>query len=402
MLQSFLLMSLLSGLSPGLRAAPVGPLAAEAPVRAQAPDGERGLGADARLATLLALFRQPTDEDEAFLRGLRELLRSVEILARTTEGLYRGRRAFDLLEGRQSPDLATLHASFRAFLVDPAPALATGDARARAFARLLLDARFRARASVLEDWRRDAEEVRRGLALLHAETDGFVRLRESEGRTIARRVDLAAALLRARFKDLEALRESQGSASEVHAEDVERLLALAREGGSLAPVLAQADERVQRLRSVLFTTRLVRAVQAELDWRAEADRGARQAADDAFLWLPDTREGSEAPPEIARFKKTTRRREGYLRAQECLSKDPFDDRVAYAAAVAARAIAGTVQALDFYDRFLALRGIREYDDRTWRLKGLTDEEGEAIVFLQQNAGSGPPPSGEAGGGSGGE
>ena len=95
---------------------------------------------------------------------------------------------------------------------------------------MFFDTRLRARAHVLEGWSYDVLQFRRGIALLRANTDGFVGMAENELQIVAGRVDLAAARLRARVKDLAALRE-QGTENEVSKEDVERLVcALEGEG----------------------------------------------------------------------------------------------------------------------------------------------------------------------------
>ena len=102
------------------------------------------------------------------------------------------------------------------------------------------------------------------------------------------------------------------------------------------------------------------------------------------VWQPQTPEGKEAPREISRIKKTTRRRQAFRRATQGLHHDPLDDELAYAAALMARYVSGTLEALDYYDRFLALRGIRVHDSRTWgRYRKLTEREEEAVTFIQQ-------------------
>jgi hypothetical protein len=49
----------------------------------------------------------------------------------------------------------------------------------------------------------------------------------------------------------------------------------------------------------------------------------------------------------------------------------------------AQFVAGTYESLSYFDRFLALSGIRVHDDRNWRKRKLTEEENQAIFQIQQ-------------------
>jgi hypothetical protein len=163
-------------------------------------------------------------------------------------------------------------------------------------------------------------------------------------------------------------------------------------------------ERAAALCDLLFLTRLARSASARLSWREDLERRAAQAHDEALELSPDTPEGRDARSEIRTRKKTTRRREAFARAVEGLTLDPFDERLAYLAGLEAEYVRGTYDVVDYYDRFLALRGIRVHDDRTWRRRELTDEEKHALAQIQQFESEplpGTEEEGQEGGGEGG-
>ena len=64
---------------------------------------------------------------------------------------------------------------------------------------------------------------------------------------------------------------------------------------------------------------------------------------------------------------------------------PFDAELTYAAGYMAEFVGGRIVSVDYYDRFLCLRGMRSHDDRNWRKRELTDEEKHALFQVQQFA-----------------
>ena len=369
----------------------------------EAPDGRRGIGVESELSDILRLFRQPDAEDEAFLLELARLEEDVEVLAATAAGLYRQRDYFALLPNGAEETLDHLHHAFRLHALDPREVLSgEEDTRAPAFAAMMLDVRFRTRVDLLLDWRANADEIRLGLAVLKAATDGWVRPGDEEARNVAVRVDVAAALLRARFKDLEALREAPLSLPDVDPRELEALLV--RPDGEtpdelrrfLADVGVRQAVRVERMRELLFTPRIEADAADWLDWRRARKGVAAMAADEVRLYRPDTDEGEAAPPEIKRLTKTKRRRMAYGRALEGLANDPLNAELAYAAGVLARFVGGTADALSHYDRFLALSGIRAHDHHTYRDRELTPEEEDALFYVQDETKKGFGPLGKGG------
>jgi hypothetical protein len=357
----------------------LGPAAQEGPL---APDGERGLGESATQDEILRPFRQPDAADEAFLVGLAELEVELGTFTALLADLYEKRGLLVVVEPRVEDRLARFHELLGALLLAPQAHLAAGKEHREPWARAFLDARLRVRARVLAGWERDAAEVRKALALLRATTDGWVNLSQAEAQLVAARADLAAALLRARVKDLAALRER--GPTEVLDAEVEELLVLAAATGERSAAFPYAVEaRARGMYSLLFTARLRSDAAQWLTWRDALDARAARARADVRRLRPDTEEGRDAPRELARATKTSRRRQAHARALEGLADDPFDEELAHAAARMAEFTPGMHVAVDYYDRFLAMRGIRAHDDRNWRRRQLTDEEQHALFQVQE-------------------
>jgi len=376
---------LLAGAAPTLASPQLLP-AVEPP---RAPDGRRGLGSSSELSELLALFRKPRSEDREFLHELTELEGRVRVLVSTTAGLYRDRGLFDLVPRGEEKTLARLHRLHGEVVDEPGSHLARVGRKGGIWAALMLDPRIWMRIEVLQGWERDARDLRLGLGVLRGVTDGWVRLDAAAARTIAKRVDLAAALLRARLFDLSALKETAAEESEVEDEDRERFLSfLAIEDAKqrdhlLSAELEALSRRVAAMRSVLFTHRLELQVAELVHERNEGRRRLEELRPEVRLWQPQTPEGKKAPSDIRRIKKTARRREAYRLALQGLRYDPLDEEMAYTAGLMAQFVAGTYESLSYFDRFLALRSIRSYDDRNWRKRKLTEQESTALFQIQQ-------------------
>ncbi len=362
---------------------------AVAQVPVPAPDGERGLGAESSLQDILRPFRQPTDEDQAYWQSLTDLEGRIGRVVVQLERNYAERGLFEVLEERKAT-LQELHRELERFLPAPGPRIAS-KAHGAAWAELFLDTRARVRARVLDGWREDAQELRQALTLLRANDDGWVRHTEPEAQLVAARADLAAALLRARLRDLEALRE-EGIATEVSASEVEELIEIARSSAKDADAADELQRRVldreareDAMAGLLFTARLRTDAADLLAWREKASARAAYLRQDVRLWRPDTEEGKDAPANVRSRKKTDRRRAAFQFALEGLANDPFDAELTYAAGYMAEFVGGRIVSVDYYDRFLCLRGMRSHDDRNWRKRELTDEEKHALFQVQQFA-----------------
>jgi len=353
-----------------------------------APDGDPGLEARGKLSEVLALVRSRRKEDEEFLARLEALSGSLQILGDSTEGLYRSRGLFQVLEPTEAGCLAGFHARLAEMQSAPEAFLALPGEKGRLWTKILCDTRIAIRSELFYGWEEDAREIRSGLALLRANASDWVRLSEEEGALVARRVDLAAALLRARIKDLSALRETPGGSSEVDEAEVGKILSALElpepeRGARLAVGFARIEERSYAMWELLFLARLSEEARVRILWREELDQRARELRIVALRSCPDTEEGRAAPREIRIQKKTTRRREAFDRAVEGLAQDPFDPELALLAGRMAEYVRGTYDAVDYFDRFLALRGIQVHDDRTWRKRELTPDESYALFQIQQ-------------------
>jgi len=361
--------------------------------RPHAPDGMRGLGEETSLAELLRVVRAGEEEDQRFLASLASLEADVRLLLASSRERYRVHGYFELVGPLAEPALAELHAAFLAAEARPLEVLAAGedDPRALAYARMFVDARFRARVSLSVGWEDDARELRKGLAVLRATTDGFVQLEQREAHAIARRVDLAASLLRARRNDLQALRSPErdlegGRVDEVA---VKALFARAQapraEERKLAMVRAQTEAILleQRMSRSLFTTRLASEARASIDERARVLAQAAPLRVEALRALPDSPEGRDAADPLRRLGPTERMRWAQFKAREGLALDPLDEDLAWAAAHSADFLFGPIESRPLYDRFLALRGLRAHDHRTLRGRDLDVREEEALEAVQR-------------------
>lgn len=350
-----------------------------------APDGQRGFGAqpsDDDLRTVFQAREGPDAEFIAALEALEPRLRE-RLLELRDECEARG---FDVLlraGARGDFELLELHARFTEVAELPGSRLAAGDDEARALAAMLLDERFRARVLVLADWEQQARELRRGLAVLAATTEGYVVLSDQERGLLGPRVDLAASFLRALGNDLSVLapRKLDKSARRARAEAVEQLIDMPHAERRVR--LEQLEQAAERMSSLLFSARLAAredVVRARAAQAAALDQiwVLRKAA---LQFLPGTPEGRAAPPEIARLRKHERLRMAGAVGLQGLSLDPLDEVCAFAAASAEDFAWGPRLSRPLFDRYLALRGIRTHDHLTLKGRRLTPWEQQALAAV---------------------
>jgi len=254
-----------------------------------------------------------------------------------------------------------------------------------------LDPRFRVRLELVAEREREVAELTRGLAVLRAMCDGYVEIGGEEGRDVAARVDLAASRLRAMCKDLAALRSVEGSSRGPSAEAVEELLAVGRQTdrGAQLRALAEIEAGAQRarnlMREALFTVRLETATRALLNARESRRQKAAERREQALAWLPggDT---DDTPTEVLVRSKGDRMRQALEISLAGLAHDPMDEDLAWIAAVSTDFRWGRLQTRPWYDRFLALRGIRAHDHRTYESRDLDTRETKALWEVQQPLG----------------
>lgn len=351
----------------------------------RAPDGSPGLGGRERLRDLLKLLRTPDDEEQALLAGIDGLASAMNVLESTAVGLYRGRGYFDLLGPTAEPDHGALARAFRDALGDPSAVLRGGDARAVAFAGMLFDERFRARLEILDGWRAVAQDLQRGMDLLRGAARSYMTLTEHEGRALARLVDLAAADLRLRKLDLEALAEAPSAPWSVADFELQSLIEAARAGDeeTLGRAISGALLEELGVEGMLFSVRALGQLGPERTWRVDEIAAAGAHLREAELALPESKPPGGLPRELERMSKTERRKLARAHAIEGLARDPLDEELTWIAAVTGRIVRGRLEAFSMYDRFLHLRGIVHNDERTLRGRQLTEREEEALLFIQE-------------------
>lgn len=372
-------------LGAGARAPALSPAGDEYPY-AKAPDGHRGFGDRPDPDALRELFRKAEGEDVRFLSELYRVARDVEVLAALARGRYARLGYFGLLEGRPPTqprdDVADLYRAFEAArVVAGGEPLSHG--RARALARALVDERFRAREPVLTSYREDVRELRGSLALFVAHARGRAELTEGgELVALAQRADLAAARLRALRLDLEALHEPI-AAPPVGRAGSEELHAVLREGRPSETLLAlagAAEAGARRLADSLFTPRFDETHGRALAARADGRRRAERALLEMRLLIPTTEEG-RAATRFADMRAVDRYRRAADAGSEGLHADPLHADVQYLMGIAVDFFAGHLESARYFDRFLALRGVRHWEYDTFGHRDLDAAEEYALLVV---------------------
>jgi hypothetical protein len=356
-----------------------------------APDGDRGFGAGRSLHDISRLLRSSAEEDRAIIAALYKLESELRILLALVTDRYKEQGYFALLGPDAETHIDVLGAAFRAKQHEAARELAQGGASAELFARMLVDARFRSRLRVVEGWEFEAGDLKGGLALLFAHLDGFADLKDHEAELIARRIDLAAARLRAMRLDLEALREKPGSQTSdaVWGQDLEHLFMLMRSSDAerrekeMPAILERLDQREEGMCSALFTTRQADEFQSLLAQRAASITSAEKMLPTIRELIPDTPEGAKASSEIQALPKSRRYAYAARSGEEALGFDPMNEELNYLAGLATDFNSGTIESHRWFDRFLALRGIRSHEYKSYNDRKLTREEKHALDSIQQ-------------------
>lgn len=354
-----------------------------------APDDERGFGTGRKLRDLERLLRSTEADDQAVLAALSGLPREVDALAAQAAEPARVHGYTVLLARGEPPTLERIGIAFRESLASAQARLERG-ASSAVLARMLVDARFRARARAAAGLALEVRELAAALALLGAQLDGYASLTDGEAELIARRADLAAARLRAIRLDLTALRADAATErvdveSTRDRESLQAALALADDAqrtAELQRVLAQLQEREDQAAAMLFTTLLRPKVQSLVRARDLAIDKAAAAVPAVRALMPDTPEGRKAPPDVRELSKARRYAYAARTGVEALAIDPLNAALNHLVAESLDFQWGIRDSRSWFDRYLALRGIRAHDHRTYKDKQLTDDERRALGALQ--------------------
>jgi len=375
------------GMFLGALGAPAASVQDEGPL---APDGKPGLGTERDAHELGRLLVAPDEEEEVFLRELRDLPSAILIEREVARRGYRRLGYFDLLPRTADQELAALHARYRELEAQAATLIASPDRVSRAFGRMLVDPRFRMRLELLESFELETGELRRGMTLLAASQDGLFDLRDTEARNVASRIDLSAALLRAIQLDLDVLRErgdedapgSPDPAWTAEWDGISELPSQAERLSAIDALKAEVRARQERLESSLFTSRLEGQVRTLVDKREGFAAQAREHLERAkrFLLVPPYDE--DPPAQITSLSTSDRHRYALSETLRGVSADPLNDGLAYWTGVCTERLDSPRESRSWFDRFLALRGIRPQDADTTR-RDLTDEEKNALEKVMQ-------------------
>ncbi len=371
-----------AGVPVGVRA---GDQAAGQPI---APDGRRGFGDALSIQEIVKLLRSDDEEDRKFVSKLFGLESEVDIRAMRVRLDYEKAGYFELLPTSAEHELAPLHQAFFEQLESARVQLRETGEFSPAVARPWSDVSFVLRAELFENLERNLHEVSGGLRFLLANFNGYADVRTSEAKIITLRVDLAAARLRALILDLDSLSQTETWSSMAH--DLQRKLAVLSRLPSAEDRIQEFDrlealqaKRLDAARSVLFSTRLSKEVEEDERIRNSNLDEAERYLQDLLQWIPGSAEGLAAPSKIQTLPKHKRYGTALQLAFAGLSFDPLNADLCYYAGESSEFLEGDLQALSWYDRYLALRGLRAYSTSETRGRPLTDKEQRALNLIQR-------------------
>ncbi len=353
-------------------------------LRPEASDGEPQFGPHPELQSTLGMFRLAREEEIDFLGRLLALEPETRLYFELARSNYRARGFFDVLP-RTEDGLPALHEAWRTF---ETTALDRERSRedALCWARMWFDARFRLRVRLFDTYQVEARELRGAIALLIAGARGTANLRSGdELERITSRANLAATRLAALRSDLALLCEPAFLPAEVQDPEEVCELALLLEqwsGSAGREELARARLDVARRESELVrisaTDRLDHALAPELARRASDLERAEVLYRETAELLPFTSSGAHARPEIAQMPFAERHRQAQETAREGLALDPFHPGLNYLLGEATDFLQGQDLSRIWFERYLALHGIRYYDIATLLDRDFTAMEERAL------------------------
>jgi hypothetical protein len=348
-----------------------------------APDGAPGFGTTRKLRDLERLLRSTEPDDQATLAALRAL--PGEALALANEAAERARvhKYTQILERDDPQTLEQLGLAFREAQANIAARLERGGA-SDVLQRMLVDPRFRVRALVARGLALEVRELSAALDLFGAQLDGAVNLTDAEVGIVAQRADLAASRLRAIKLDLTALRadDIDSSGDRGRLQTALSIQDRAERDVQLARVLADLEKRESSALGVLFTGLLEPKIRTLARARERAIDRAAAAIPTVRTAMPDTPEGRKAPPDVRELSKASRYTLAARAGKEALAIDPMNDALCYLVAVSTDFQWGIRDSRPWFDRYLALHGIRASDHRTYKEKQLSPDERRALEALQ--------------------
>lgn len=356
-------------------------------------DERAGLGTPPSGRALQELFRHPRGANAAWLREILELPTDVEVRLAEVEARYRRLGYFELLPAhtleRERAGLEELGRRFAACESRPFAAART-PAQALGLGRMLLDERYALRAPLLVGLREEIREFRAALNLLEVHTRGLADL-ETMGLLVpfARRFDLCAARLRCLRTDLDALHESVAAEPEPLPDGlVDALQRGDGVGGTalLRPLREALRARAAAIERSLATPRFDREQREALTRRLDARRQSIAYLREILRLLPELA-SEDAQAAQGDLSASERHREAVRAARAALEQDPLATELHYVLAIASDFVMGRSSSLPHFDAFLALRGIRHWDESTYARRWLDATERYAMWVV---AGWRPP------------
>lgn len=355
----------------------------------RAPDGRPALGGRGGAHQLgRVLVRPGTSEERQLVGDLYGLEAAVGLRLSLAGRKLRERGCMELVADAATGTLVEQIGRFNVLLPRVSTELAVGDERARALGVWLLDSAFGVRHAVLEGMDRELHAVRSGLAILQASQVGFVMLSDEDAVGIARRIDRSAALLRTMISDLDLLEASAFAGEPIQGFAVDALIAAARTPDlgererSLYALLEPPRAQSLRMAGSLSGTRLRVALSAELAVRAAAVERAAGRVEELDRLVPGRVAEELVPDEVRAMSKQDRHALALRHAMEGLAEDPFSPELTFYAALATDWTSGATLSRPWFDRFLALRGIRAHEHRTYQGRTLEPDEQTALEQVQ--------------------
>jgi hypothetical protein len=137
--------------------------------------------------------------------------------------------------------------------------------------------------------------------------------------------------------------------------------------------------------ATLCTTRQAVELGAMLAQRRASVAAAADILPSVRELLPETPEGAKANAEIQSLPKSRRYAYAAHTAAQALGYDALNEELNYLAGLAADFSYGQLESRRWFDRYLALRGIRSHEYKTYGERKLTREERRALDVVQQLA-----------------
>ena len=336
------------------------------------------------------LVRPRTTEEELLVADLFGLEAAVKLRLSLATRELRPRGCMALIEDEEGGSFLEVLARFEELSGRASTELAVGDERARGLGICLLDPAFGVRMQAVRGIDRELLEVRSGLAILVATQAGYAALSDEEALSIAQRIDRSAALLRSMMLDMDLLGASDFAGVPVTSAALDGLMEAARlrdrteRSRSLAALLDPKKEVIHRMAGSLKGVRLQSALAGELALREAALARASLHIVELDRLVPGRLPDEDVPVEILSMSKQDRHRVALRHAAEGLAEDPFSPELNLYMALSTDWLVDRMRSRPWFDRYLALKGVRAHDHRTYQGKELSLDVQIALDAVQSN------------------